>query len=90
MNKADLVRAIAAKTDATNRDTEAILKAFTEVVIKAVADGDKVSLVGFGSFHSITRKARTGRNPASGKKIKIPEKTVPKFTPGKEFRDLVG
>ena len=90
MNKADLVRAIAGKTDATNRDTEAILKAFTEVIMKAVADGEKVSLVGFGSFHSITRKARSGRNPATGQTIDIPEKSVPKFTPGKEFRDLVG
>ncbi len=87
MNKADLVRAIASETDMTFRDTEAVLKAFTETVMNAVADGEKVSLVGFGSFHSITRKARTGRNPATGKQIDIPEKSVPKFTPGKEFRD---
>lgn len=90
MNKSDLVRTISAQTNTTIRDTEAILKAFMETVMKAVADGDKISLVGFGSFHSITRKARTGRNPATGKEIEIPEKTVPKFTPGKEFRDLVG
>ncbi len=90
MNKADLVRAIAIETDSTNRAAEAFLKAFTDIVMKAVTDDDKVSLVGFGSFHSITRKARTGRNPSTGKKINIPEKKVPKFTPGKDFRDKVG
>ncbi len=89
MNKADLVSAIAAETDVPKRTTEAMLKAFTEIVMKAVAEGDKVSLVGFGSFLSITRQSRPGRNPATGKKIEIPAKTVPKFTPGKEFRDLV-
>ena len=89
MNKADLVRAIAAETDMTFRDSEAALKAFIDVVMQAVADGEKVSLVGFGSFHSITRKARTGRNPATGDQIDIPEKSVPKFTPGKEFRDIL-
>ena len=89
MNKTDLVHAIAAKTGATNRDSEAMLKAFTEIIMKAVADGDKVSLVGFGNFHSILRKARPGRNPSTGEKITIPEKSVPKFTPGKEFRDML-
>lgn len=89
MNKADLVRAIAEEADVKKSDAEAMLKAFTDVVMKAVAKGDKVSLVGFGSFHSITRQARPGRNPASGEKITIPSKSVPKFTPGKEFRDLL-
>lgn len=89
MNKADLVRAMSSKTGSTYRTTEAMLKAFTDIITDAVANGEKVSLVGFGSFHSITRKEREGRNPATNQKIQIPEKKVPKFTPGKEFRDVV-
>lgn len=89
MNKADLVKAIVGKTGLTNRSTEGMLKAFSEIIMKTVSEGEKVSLVGFGSFHSIVRKARVGRNPSTGKQIDIPEKTVPKFTPGKEFKDEV-
>ena len=74
MNKADLVRSIAAETGATYRLTESMLNAFSEIVMNAVANGDKVSLVGFGSFHSSDRKARQGRNPATGAKIQIPAK----------------
>ena len=87
MNKADLVRAIAADAGVTNRSAEAMLDAFAKNIMKAVGKGEKVSLVGFGSFSTITRKARPGRNPATGQKIRIPAKKVPKFAPGKEFRD---
>ncbi|MDP8227960.1 MAG: HU family DNA-binding protein [Candidatus Electryoneaceae bacterium] len=90
MNKAELVRAIAEETGATSKSCDSILNAFTEIVMKAVANGDKVSLVGFGSFHSSKRKARTGVNPATGAKLNIPAKTVPKFAPGKQFKDLLG
>jgi len=90
MNKADLVRAIAEQTGATSKSCDAMLNAFTETVMKAVADGDKVSLVGFGSFHSTKRKARTGVNPATGGKLNIPAKTLPKFTSGKKFKDILG
>ncbi|MCF7810801.1 HU family DNA-binding protein [bacterium] len=89
MNKSDLVRSIAEKTDSTLRDSEAMLKAFTETVVDAVAKGQKVSLVGFGSFDVVKRKARTGRNPATGAKIQIKARKVPKFTAGKEFRNTV-
>jgi DNA-binding protein HU-beta len=89
MNKSDLVRSIAEKTDMTLRDSEAMLKAFTETVVDAVAKGEKVSLVGFGSFDMVERKARTGRNPATGAKIQIKARKVPKFTAGKEFRNTV-
>ena len=89
MNKSDIVRAIAASTDVNLRDSEAMLKAFTDAVVNAVASGEKVSLVGFGSFGVVERKARTGRNPATGQKISIKAKKVPKFTAGKEFRDKV-
>ncbi len=87
MNKAELARTIVAETGVKQREAEAMLKAFTKAVMSAVAKGDKVSLVGFGSFSQIKRKARTGRNPATGQNIKIPAKSVPKFTPGKEFRN---
>ena len=89
MNKSDIIHHIAQKTGATNRDSEAMLEAFTNSIVKAVSKGEKVSLVGFGSFATITRKARTGRNPATGAKISIKAKKVPKFIPGKEFRDKV-
>lgn len=89
MNKSDLVKQIASKAGVTNRAGEQMLQAFTDAVIKAVAKGEKVSLVGFGSWATITRKARTGRNPATGKTIRIPAKKVPKFVAGKEFRDKV-
>lgn len=89
MNKSDLVRTIAQETGATNRATEAMLKTFTNSIMNAVAKGEKVSLVGFGSFSSTQRKARTGRNPATGKKINIPAKSIPRFAAGKEFRNMV-
>ncbi len=89
MNKADLLYAIAEETGATSKSCEAMLKAFTNTVMKAVSNGEKVSLIGFGSFHSIKREARPGRNPATGAKINIPAKTLPKFTHGKTFKDML-
>ena len=65
------------------------MKAFTDAVIKAVADGDRVSLVGFGSFGVVERKARIGRNPKTRQTIKIPAKKVPKFKAGKTLKGLV-
>ena len=89
MNKSDLIRALASETGEKQRACEAMLNAFTDTIMKAVANGEKVSLVGFGSFHTYRRKARPGRNPATGAKLKIPAKTVPKFVPGKEFKEQV-
>lgn len=89
MNKAELVKTIALDTGNTQRSCEAMLNAFMKEVMKAVGKGGKVSLVGFGSFTSMKRKARPGRNPSTGAKIKIPAKKVPKFSPGKEFRALI-
>ncbi len=89
MNKAELVKAIAQSTGSTQRSCEAMLNAFMGEVMKAVGKGGKVSLVGFGSFTSMKRKARPGRNPSTGAKIKIPAKKVPKFSPGKEFRGMI-
>lgn len=89
MNKADLVRSIAQGTGSKQHACEAMINAFTKEIMKAVARGEKVSLVGFGSFASLERKARLGRNPATGANLRIPAKKVPKFAPGKEFRDKV-
>ncbi len=89
MNKSELVREIMDQAGVTKNVAEKVLKAFTSSIMDAVAKGDKVSLVGFGSFFTITRKARQGRNPATGDVIDIPEKTVPKFSPGKAFTDKI-
>ncbi len=89
MNKGELVDAIAAKADVTKKDADAILSATLDAILDAVASGDKVTLVGFGTFEQRARKAREGRNPATGKPIKIPATKVPAFSAGKLFREKV-
>ncbi len=89
MNKGELVEAIATKAEATKKDTTAILDAFLAVVVDTVANGDKVVLVGFGSFDRRDRAAREGRNPSTGQPIKIPATQVPAFSAGKEFKEKV-
>lgn len=88
MNKADLVAKMAEGAEITKAQAEKALGTFTDAVTAAIKAGDKVSLIGFGSFSAITRAARTGRNPATGKEIKIPAKTSGKFTPGAALKDL--
>ncbi|MGC8768233.1 HU family DNA-binding protein [Calditerrivibrio sp.] len=89
MNKKDLIEKIAAKAGLKKVEAEKALEAFEEAVVEALKSGDKVTLVGFGTFSVYERKARTGRNPQTGKEIKIPAKKAPKFTPGKLFKDSV-
>lgn len=89
MTKAELVRNMAVKTGMTKKDIEAALAAFQETVTEAVAAGDKVALVGFGTFEKTEMKERTGRNPQTGETITIAAKAVPKFHPGKAFKDAV-
>ncbi|MDJ0556495.1 MAG: HU family DNA-binding protein [Microcoleaceae cyanobacterium MO_207.B10] len=89
MNKGELVDEIARKADVTKKQADAVLSAALEVIMDAVASGDKVTLVGFGSFESRERKAREGRNPKTGDKMEIPETTVPAFSAGKSFKELV-
>jgi len=89
MNKEELVQEVAKKSKATQKDVAEILSVFIDVVEKTVAKGKKVTLVGFGTFESRKRAARSGRNPQTGKEIKIPAKTVPAFSAGKKFRELV-
>ena len=89
MNKEELVQEVAKKAKATQKDVGEVLSAFVDVVEKTVSKGKKVTLVGFGTFESRKRASRTGRNPQTGKEIKIPAKTVPTFTAGKKFKELV-
>lgn len=88
MTKADLVGKIAEQAGLTKAAAEKALTAFTSVIEVALKAGDKVTLVGFGTFSSITRKARTGRNPQTGKEIKIPAKTSGKFAPGSALKNF--
>ena len=89
MNKAELVAAIAAKTGDTKKGAEASVNAFVDVITDALAKGDKVQLVGFGSFEVRKRAARKGRNPRTKEEIKIPASKAPVFKSGKALKDLV-
>ena len=90
MNKAELVAAMAAKTGLTQKDTEATLKAFVETVETELKAGNKVQLIGFGTFEVRGRKARTGRNPQNPKEVvTIPASKAPVFKAGKAFKDSV-
>ncbi len=89
MNKSDLVAAMSAKTGDTKKNSEATLNAFIDVVTAALAKGEKVQLVGFGSFETRKRAARKGRNPRTKEEIKIPASTAPVFKAGKALKDLV-
>lgn len=89
MNKGDLVSAMAEKTSLSKKDTEASLNAFIDVVSDALSKKDKIQLVGFGTFETRERAARTGRNPQTGKELKIAASTVPAFKPGKALKEKV-
>ena len=89
MNKAELIAAIAAKTGDTKKGVEASVNAFVDVVTEALVEGDKVQLVGFGSFEVRKRAARKGRNPQTKEEIKIPASKAPVFKAGKALKELV-
>lgn len=89
MNKADLVAAMAEKAGVSKKDAEASLKAFTDVVAEELKKGEKIQLVGFGTFEVSERAERTGRNPQSGKEMVIPASKAPKFKAGKALKDIV-
>lgn len=89
MNKSELVAAMAAKTELSKKDAEKALAAFTEVVAEELKKGEKIQLVGFGTFEVSKRAAREGRNPQSGKVMKIAASNAPKFKAGKALKDLV-
>ena len=89
MNKAQLIENVAKATKATKVDAEMIINAALDTIKKSVKKGDDVTLIGFGTFTKSKRKARMGRNPQTGKEIKIPAMTVPKFRAGREFKNAL-
>jgi DNA-binding protein HU-beta len=89
MNKGELVEAISEKADVTKKEIEAILSAALDMIVESVTKGDKVTLVGFGSFEKRDRKEREGRNPKTGETMTIAATTVPAFSAGKAFKETV-
>lgn len=89
MNKEELVQEISKKANVTQKEATEVLSSLVDTIQKTVAKGKKVTLVGFGTFEPRKRAARTGRNPQTGKELKIPAKTVPAFSAGKKFKTVV-
>ena len=89
MNKTELVAAIAETAEISKKDSEKALKAFIDVVTEQLKKGDKVQLVGFGTFEVSERAERTGRNPQTGKEMTIPASKAPKFKAGKALKDMI-
>ena len=89
MNKAELVAAVAEQADISKKDAEKALKAFVDVVTEEMKKGEKVQLVGFGTFEVSERAAREGRNPQTGKTMKIEACKAPKFKAGKALKDAI-
>ena len=89
MNKEELVQEIAKKANVTQKEAAEVLGAWVDTIQKTVAKGKKVTLVGFGTFEAGKRAARIGRNPQTGKELKIAAKTVPAFSAGKKFKTAV-
>ena len=89
MNKTELVAAMAKDTNLSKKDVEAVLKSFIDVVTDELKKGEKIQLVGFGTFEVSERAARTGRNPQTGAEMAIPASKAPKFKAGKALKDMV-
>lgn len=89
MKKTELIAAVAEKAELSKKDAEKALNAVLESVSEALASGDKIALVGFGTFETKTREARTCRNPRTGESMEIPATTLPVFKAGKGLKDAV-
>ena len=90
MNKTELVSSVAEKAEITKKEAEKVVSAVFASLEEALAKGEKVQLVGFGTFEVKERAARTGRNPKTGEEIDIPATRVPSFKPGKSLKENVG
>ena len=90
MNKAELINVVSAEAEVSKKDAETVITATFEAIANALKEGEKVQLVGFGSFEVKPRAARTGRNPKTKEPIEIPATTVPVFKAGKVLKDIVG
>ena len=89
MNKTELIAAMAEQTNLSKKDVEAALKAFIDVVTDELVKGEKVQLVGFGTFEVSERAAREGRNPQTGETMQIKASKTPKFKAGKALKDMM-
>ena len=89
MNKTELVAAMAEKAELSKKDSEKALKAFIDVVAEELKKGEKIQLVGFGTFEVAERAAREGRNPLTGEKMTIKASKAPKFKAGKALKDMI-
>jgi DNA-binding protein HU-beta len=89
MNQAEFIQEVANEAQLTKTQTKAAVRALLKTIMQVVADGNKVTLVGFGTFEPKVRSARDGRNPKTGEEIHIPEARVPSFSAGKAFREAV-
>ena len=89
MNKTELIAAVAEKAESSKKDSEKALKAFIDVVTDELKNGEKIQLVGFGTFEVSERAAREGRNPQTGKTMKIEACKAPKFKAGKALKDAI-
>jgi DNA-binding protein HU-beta len=89
MNKSELINAVAEKTGFTKKDTEAVVSSVFGTITEAMSSGDKVQLVGFGSFEVKERKEKIGRNPKTKEEIKIAAKKSPSFKAGKSLKDII-
>jgi integration host factor subunit beta len=89
MTKADLIEEVSRVVEMTRKDSEVIVDAIFESIVKSLRDGDKIEIRGFGSFRTRERQPRIGRNPKTGDRVEVPSKRIPYFKPSKELKDLV-
>jgi integration host factor subunit beta len=89
MTKAELIEEVARVVEVTRKDSEIIVEAIFDSVVKSLKTGDKIEIRGFGSFRTRQRQSRIGRNPKTGERVEVPAKRIPFFKPSKELKDLV-
>ena len=89
MTKADLIEEVSRKVELTRKESEVIVEAIFDSVVRSLRTGDKIEIRGFGSFRTRERQARVGRNPKTGARVEVPAKRIPYFKPSKELKDLV-
>ena len=89
MTKAELIEEVSRVVEMTRKDSEVIVEAIFDSVVRALRGGDKIEIRGFGSFRTRQRKPRVGRNPKTGDRVEVPAKKIPFFKPSKELKDLV-
>ncbi|MBM3785227.1 MAG: integration host factor subunit beta [Acidobacteria bacterium] len=89
MTKADLIEEVSKVTELTRKDSEVIVEAIFDSIVRTLREGEKIEIRGFGSFRTRQRQPRVGRNPKTGSRVEVPAKRIPFFKPSKELKDLV-